>query len=142
MASLDGKLDHLARVPLFSRLRHGDLERVGQLAEEVDVPAGKVLIRQGESAQEFLIVVEGRVRIERDEKLLAVRGPGEFFGEIALVAEGPRTATVVAETPCRLLVLGHREFHALMDDQPGVERAILEALAERVGSLLSDPTAR
>lgn len=135
MAKGDAKLELLARVPLFSRLRTRDLERLGQLAEEIDVPGGKVLIRQGEHGDEFFVIAEGTVRIERDGKPVATRGPGEFVGEISLVDEGPRTATVTCETSCRLVVLGHREFHTLMDEQPDIERAVLRALAERVRSL-------
>jgi CRP/FNR family cyclic AMP-dependent transcriptional regulator len=135
VASADKKLELLARVPLFSALRGRDLERVGQLADEIDVPAGKVLMRQGDTGQEFFIVVDGTLRVERDGKAVAERGPGEFVGEIALVDEAPRSATVTCETPCRLLVIGHREFHELLQEQRAIERAVLVALADRVRQL-------
>ena len=106
----DKKLKLIGSVPIFSRLRGRDLERVGQLVEEVDVPAGRVLMRQGESGLEFFLIVDGKVRVERDGRLLKMRGDGEFVGEIALIDEGPRSATVTCETACRLLVLAHREF--------------------------------
>jgi len=124
-----------ARQPVFSALRGRDLERVGQLADEIDVPAGKVLMRQGDTGQEFFIVVDGTLRVERDGKAIAERGPGAFVGEIALVDEAPRSATVTCETPCRLLVIGHREFHALLHEQREIERAVLVALADRVRQL-------
>ncbi len=135
MASGDKKLELLARVPLFSKLRSHDLERLGQLAEEVDAPAGRVLIRQGERGEEFFVIADGQVRIERDGQLVGTRGDGDFVGEIALIDESVRTATVTCETPCRLVVLGHREFHTLMDEQPDIERAVLRALADRVRQL-------
>jgi CRP/FNR family transcriptional regulator, cyclic AMP receptor protein len=135
MASADRKLELLGRVPLFSSLRRRDLERVGQLADEIDVPAGKVLMRQGDAGQEFFIILDGTIRVERDGRTIASQGPGEFLGEIALVDEAPRSATVICETPCRLLVIGHREFHELLQEQRVIERAVLVALADRVRRL-------
>ena len=131
----DQKLQLLATVPLFARLRGRDLERVGQLADDIDAPAGRVLIREGAIGHEFFVIVHGRVKVERDGKPLKTRGPGEFVGEIALIDEGPRLATVTTETPCRLLVLGHREFHTLLAEQPEIQLLVLKALAERVRQL-------
>lgn len=131
----DKKLELLATVPLFSRLRGRELERIGQLADEIDVPADRVLIRQGAIGHEFFVIVDGRVRVERDGEILKTRGPGEFVGEIALIDERPRSATVTTETPCRLLVLGHREFHTLLAEQPDIQLLVLKALAERVRQL-------
>jgi CRP-like cAMP-binding protein len=75
------------------------------------------------------------VRVERDGRLLATRGPGEFFGEIALVSEGPRTATATCETDCRMFILSHREFHSLMDEFPELKTRVLETLAHRIRTL-------
>ena len=131
----DRKLQLIATVPIFARLRGRDLARVGQLVEEIDVPAGKVLIRQGETGHEFFLIVEGKVRVERDGRVLKVRGAGEFVGEIALIDEGPRSATVTCETPCHLLVLAHREFHTLLSENPDIQLLVLKTLAERVRHL-------
>ena len=131
----DQKLQLLATVPLFARLPRRQLERIGQLAEEVDVPANRVLIREGAIGHEFFVVVDGQVRIERAGRVLASRGAGEFVGEIALIDERPRSATVTTETPCRLLVLAHREFHTLLSEQPAIQLMVLKALAERVRRL-------
>jgi len=131
----DEKLALLKTVPLFAMCADREVERLGMLVEEVDVPAGRVLFKQGDTAQELFIVVSGQVRVERDGRVLANRGPGEFFGEIALVAEGPRTATATCVTDCRLLVLGHRDFHSLMDEFPGLKMRVLETLAKRVWAL-------
>lgn len=135
MARRDKKLELLAGVPLFAKLNRRGLERLGQLADHIDLPAGKVLTRQGERGEEFFVIVDGRVRVERDGKLLAVLGSAEFIGEIALIDEGPRTATATCETDCRLILLGHREFHSLLREQPEIELTILRTLAERVRRL-------
>lgn len=135
MVRRDRKLEMLASVPLFAKLDKRGLQRLGQLADEIDLPAGKVLTRQGQRGDEFFVIVDGRVRVERDGKLVAVLGSGQFVGEIALVDEGPRTATATCETDCRMILLGHREFHALLREQPDIELKILRALAERVRRL-------
>lgn len=131
----DEKLELLKTVPLFATCNEREVERLGMLVEEVNLPAGRVLFNQGDTAQELFIVVSGEVRVERDGSVLATRGPGEFFGEIALVAGGPRTATATCVTACRLLVLGHRDFHSLMDEFPGLKMRVLETLAKRVRAL-------
>lgn len=131
----DEKLELLHSVPIFARFDHKHLERLGMLTEEVDVPAGKVLIRQGELGDDLMILVKGLVAVERDGEQVNKLGPGEFFGEIALIERGPRTATVTAETPCRLLVLNHRSFHALMEEFPEVAASVLLTLAHRLRSL-------
>lgn len=134
----DEKLDLLRTVPLFAGLGRREIERLGQLCDEVDLPAGRVLMRQGESGSEAIVIVEGRVRIERNGRTIAERTSGDVIGEIALLAEGPRTATVTLIEPSRLLVIGHREFHALMDEMPEVRLTILSALAERLRGLEPD----
>lgn len=131
----DPKIEMIHSMPLFARLdRHG-LERLGQLADEIDVPAGRVLMRQGESGSEMFFIVKGRVRVERDGRLLAEHGPSSWIGEMALLSESTRTATATATEPTTLLVIGHREFHALMDDLPSVRTCVLDALAERIRGL-------
>lgn len=131
----DEKLDLLRRISLFAGLGGREIERLGQLADEVDVPAGKVLMRQGERGAELFVVVSGSVTVERDGRALGSRGAGEILGEIALVDGGPRTATVTVEEPSRLLVLTRSAFHSLMDEFPTVRQTVLETLAERVRGL-------
>ena len=128
----DEKLELLHAIPLFSRLDRHHLERLGMLTEEVDVPSGKVLIRQGESGDDLMVIVSGHVGVERDGQRVDELGPGDFFGEIALIERGPRTATVTAEAPCRLLVVNHRDFHSLMEEFPDVAAQVLVALAHRI----------
>jgi CRP-like cAMP-binding protein len=131
----DEKLDLLHQIPLFAGLDRHKIERLGQLAEEVDVPAGKVLVRQGDSGGDLMVLVSGAVSVERDGARIAALGPGDFFGEIALIDGGARVATITAEEPSRLVVLGHREFHAVMDEFPEVAGQILAKMADRIRSL-------
>ena len=131
----DEKIALLKTIPMFATCENRELERIGMLTEEVDLPAGRVLFSQGDSASELFIVVNGQVRVERNGSLLAMRGPGEFFGEIALVSEGTRTATATCETDVRLFVLVHRDFHSLMDEFPNLKMRVLETLAHRVRTL-------
>ena len=134
----DEKLDLLHRIPLFSGFDRHRLERLGQLADEVDVPAGKVLMRQGDTGSDMMVIVTGSVAVDRDGNRLNTLGAGDFFGEIALVDNGPRTATVTAEEPSRLLVIAHRDFHAMMDEFPEVADQVMNALANRVRHLEPD----
>jgi CRP-like cAMP-binding protein len=137
----DAKVEQLRRVPLFARLGKRELERVGQLADEIDVLDGRALTAQGEHGDEFFVVLEGKIKIERDGRTAASLGPGDFFGEIALIDGRPRTATARADGHARLLVVGHREFHSLMDEMPSVQLGILQALAERVRQVAPDDPA-
>lgn len=134
----DEKLDLLATVPLFARMGGKELERLGQLADEVEVGLDRVLAEQGETGHEFFIVLEGRLTVLDGRKPIATLGPGDFFGEIALLDGRPRTATVRADGIARLLVVAHREFHALMDEFPSVRTAILEAVADRLRRVEAD----
>ena len=128
----DEKLDLLHRIPLFSGIDRRGLERLGMLSDEVDVPAGKVLMTQGEGGRDMMVLIAGSVAIERDGQRVNTLGAGDFFGEIALIDGGPRTATVTTEEPSRLLVITHRDFHAMMEEFPDVENQVLSALAHRI----------
>ena len=133
--STDQKLELLKRVPLLEGLGRKEIEEVGRLADEIDVPAGRALMHEGETGSEFFVLVEGTVGIDRGGVRVRTLQPGDFFGEIALVSEGPRTATATTESPSKVLVLGHREFHSLMDQFPAIRTCVLEALAKRIRSL-------
>jgi CRP/FNR family cyclic AMP-dependent transcriptional regulator len=129
---VDEKLEHLRRVPLFSKMGRSELERLGALADEVQVGLDTILAEQGHIGHDFFIVLDGRVMVLDGNIPVRTLGPGEFFGEIALIETVPRTATVRAEGIVTLLVIGHREFNALMDEFPTVRVAVLDALAERL----------
>jgi len=134
----DQKLELLKATPLLAELDRRELEEVGRLADEVDVPAGRVLMKEGESGHEFFVIVDGNVRIARGGATVRDLGPGDFFGEVALLSEGPRTATATTETPARLLVLAHREFHSLMAQFPSIQTCVLSCLADRIRRLEPD----
>lgn len=132
MASSDPKVDLIASVPLFQGLSRKELEEIAQLLDEVDVPAGKVLMHQGEIGHEMFVVASGSFKIERDGQFLRELGPGAAIGEMALLKEGTRNATITASEPSRVLLAGHREFHSLMDSHPTIRLGILESLASKV----------
>ncbi|HJW22028.1 MAG TPA: cyclic nucleotide-binding domain-containing protein [Candidatus Limnocylindrales bacterium] len=131
----DPKVDLLASVPLFTGLGRAELEQLAQLVDEIDVPAGYALMRQGERGDQMFVVVSGELEIDRDGRTINHQGPGAAVGEMSLLAEGARTATVRTTGPARLLVLAHREFHSLMDAHPTVRMRILEGLADKIRTL-------
>ena len=131
----DEKLDHLRRVPLFAKMNRKQLERLGQLADEVTVGLDKVLAKQGEIGHEFFLVLDGHVTVLDGRRPIAQLHPGDFFGEIALLDGRPRTATVRTDGITRLLVVGHREFYSLMDEFPEVRDVVLNEVAERLRRL-------
>lgn len=132
MARTDEKLEHLKQVPLFSQCSRKDLETIGRESDEISVEAGRVLIEEGKPGHEFFLILEGSASVHRRGQQIATLGPGKFFGELSLLDGGPRTATVKAETPMELLVLGTREFAGLLDSVPGLAHTMLGAVATRL----------
>jgi CRP/FNR family cyclic AMP-dependent transcriptional regulator len=126
------KVDAIARVPLFAGLSKSELGQVAYLADEIDLPADKLLIREGERGREFFVLLEGEAEVTRKGKKLATRGSGEFFGEIALVSSLPRIATVKTRTPSRALVIRDVDFRALLRRTPTIAVKVLEAVADRL----------
>ena len=136
----DTKMEALKRAPLFEGLSRAELVLISRVSEDLEVPAGRVLCRQGEIGHEFFVIIEGEIDVTRDGEHLGTRSSGDFFGEIALLEEIPRTATVTAKTPLRFFVLTRQAFTRLIDANPRVERKVLRALARRVADLAADPT--
>ena len=136
----DTKIEALRRAPLFEGLAGSELARLAEQTEDVEAAPGRVLCEPGDTAGEFFVILEGEVEVTRDGHRLAALGPGDFFGEIALVEHSKRTATVTATTPVRFFVLTSRAFGTLLDHNPGVERKVLRTLARRV-LRGADPTA-
>ena len=130
--SRDPKVERLSQLQLFSNCSKRDLEQIAQLTTEVDVRAGKVLMRQGDQGRECLVIEEGRAKATIRGKGTHIMGPGECFGELALLHSGPRAATVTAETDMRLVVLDSREFSTLLTNVPSVVKNVLAAVAERL----------
>jgi CRP/FNR family transcriptional regulator, cyclic AMP receptor protein len=136
----DTKVEALKRAPLFEGLSRKELVQLARVSEDVEVPPGKVLCKEGQLGREFFVIVDGECEVTRDGKRVATRTGGEFFGEIALLEDIPRTATVTAETPLRFFVLTRKDFRHLVNENRNVERKVLRALARRVVELSGDPT--
>jgi len=126
------KADVLKKVPLFSGLSRRHLDHVAAEADEVKEEAGTVLTKQGGLGLEFLLILEGGARVERDGKVIARLGPGDVFGEMSLIDGLPRSATVIAESPTVLLVIQARSFRSLLDTVPGLQRKLLITLCARL----------
>jgi CRP-like cAMP-binding protein len=127
----DAKLELLRRVPLFAGCSHAELEQIGAVADELDLPAGDLLIEEGRRGREFFVLVEGSVDVTHGEDVVRTLAGGEFFGEIALVSNVPRTATVATTSPSRVLVITDRAFARLIAEQPQIGEKIRRALAAR-----------
>lgn len=125
----------LASIELFAGLSKRDLKSIDRLMTPVNVKAGKEVIKEGTAGREAFIVVEGTASVWRDGKLIASVGKGAVLGEVALLANRARTATVLAETAMTVEVLNRREFEQLLDDNPGITRKLLVATAKRVHEL-------
>ncbi len=132
MARKDTKLDHLSRVPLFSALNKKELQLLGRASDELRVTADKVLCEEGSPGHEFYLILDGKAAVKRGKKTIATLGPGRYFGEMALLDRGPRTATIVAETDMDVLVLGQREFSGILEEIPGVAHKLLSGMAARL----------
>lgn len=131
--SHDHKADALKGAPLFQNLSRGELVELAKITEDLEVGQGKVLAREGDLGSEFFVIVEGEVEVTKDGRELRRLGPGDFFGEIALIWDSPRrTATVTTATPVRFFVLTRQAFRTLIDHYPDIERSVLEALEDRV----------
>ena len=128
----DAFIDHLSQVPLFSACSKKDLQLVAKRAEDVKVDAGKQLVTEGDTGTEFFVVIDGNATVSRRGQKVAQLGPGGFFGELALLDKAPRNATITAETPMELVVLGQREFAGLVDDVPEFAHKLLAGLARRL----------
>jgi CRP-like cAMP-binding protein len=128
----NSKIDLIKRVPLFSEASKQELEEIAKLADEIDLPEGRAVITEGEPGREFFVLVEGTADVVRGGKKVASIGPGDFFGEIALIAKTPRNATITTTSPVRALVITDRAFRQLIDHSPQIAVGVLHALAERL----------
>ena len=111
----NSKIDLIKGVPLFAGASKAQLAEIAAIADEVDLPAGKTLIKEGDSGREFFVLIDGTADVSQGGKQIGrMMGPGDFFGEIALVSKTPRTATVKTTSPVRALVINDRAFRALL----------------------------
>jgi CRP-like cAMP-binding protein len=128
----DGKVELIRKVPLFSKLNKKGLEDVAHIADELDLPKGKVMAQEGDRGREFFVLLEGEADVTKGDRSINRLSEGDFFGEIALVTHMPRTASVTATSDVRVLVVTERDFNALLKRAPEVSRGVAEALAERI----------
>lgn len=130
----NAKVELIRQVPLFSRCTRKELAEVASIADEVDLPTKRVLMREGERGREFFVLLEGSADVRRNGRKINQLGDGDFFGEIALVSRSDRTATVTTTEPSRVLVITEQAFRALLDHAPQIQIRVLEALADRLAS--------
>jgi CRP-like cAMP-binding protein len=122
----------VASIWLFSECSGRELKAIAKATDEVTVPAGRILVEEGTLGRELYLIVEGTATVRRNNRKVASLGAGQHFGELALLDRRPRTATVVSETEMTLLVLGQREFNALLDTTPALARKLMSAMATRL----------
>jgi CRP/FNR family transcriptional regulator, cyclic AMP receptor protein len=121
----------LKSIPLFASLSHHDRKQVAHWADEVDIPQGERLVNLGAFAHEFFAIIEGEAEVTREGEHLADLGPGDFFGEIALIEDDRRTATVTAKTPMKVVVMFGRDFRQMESSMPHVADQVKAAIEER-----------
>jgi CRP-like cAMP-binding protein len=132
MLHRDRKIDLLKRVPLFSGCSKQELGKVARVADEIDLHEGKTLIKEGTPGREFFVLVDGTAEIRRKGKRIDSAGPGDFFGEMALLSDQPRNATVVTTSAVDALVVTARNFRALIESNPLIALKVMRAVADRL----------
>jgi CRP-like cAMP-binding protein len=132
MASKKAYVDHLRSVPLFASCTRKELDLIAKSGDEITMTAGTMLVDQGQTGHEAFVVVDGKVAVKRNGRKVATLGPGDVFGELALLDNAPRNATVVADTDMQVLVLTRPEFNGLLDEVPGLARKVLTGVARRL----------
>jgi CRP-like cAMP-binding protein len=135
MATRKAHLEHLRNVNLFQGCSTKELERIAKASDEITMPAGSLIVDQGQTGREAFIVLEGTVTVKRNGKKLGSYGPGTIIGELSLLDHGPRTATVTCDTDCDLLLLDQRHFMGVLDTVPAIAHKLLATLAGRIRDL-------
>lgn len=122
-------------MPIFRDCTDDELRHLDAVADEVAVPQGRALVRQGELGREFVVIIEGTAEVVRDGEVVATLGAGDHFGELALLVDHPRNATVTATTDLTLQVIDRRGFQNLLDNSPHLTRNLLHSLARRLSEV-------
>jgi CRP/FNR family cyclic AMP-dependent transcriptional regulator len=125
-------MKHFQSIPLFQAVPKRDIRAIIQATSEVDVKAGKALVREGEAGRHLYVILAGEAVVTQRGRRVSRLGPGDFFGELAFLDHSPRSATVTAHTDMALMVLGPREFETVVDREPVIARRLLTAMASRV----------
>ena len=126
--------ERLKKLPLFKDLPHKQLERIALWADEIDLPAGKSLIAEGNFAHEFFVIESGTASVDHEDTHIADLGPGDFFGEMALLEHQRRSATVTTSSPMRAVVMHAREFAAMDAEMPEITGRIRAVMRDRQGA--------
>jgi CRP-like cAMP-binding protein len=132
MRTRDEKIADLMKVPLFDALSKKELRTVAAHADEVEVDANYPLTREGDAGNEFGLIITGGAEVRRKGRKLTTLGPGDFFGELSLLAPAPRSATVTTTSPSTILLMHRRDFALVLDSVPAVGRKLLAGLARRL----------
>ncbi len=135
MGRTSSATDHLSSVALFSECSKKELLAISKASDRLDLDDGATLTREGQSSREAFVVLDGKAVVKRNDRKVGVLGPGDAIGELGLLDRGPRTATVVADGPLQVLVIGPREFAALLDQVPSIARKMMVALSSRIREL-------
>ena len=130
--SQDDKIDRLEEVGLLAECSRRQLRAIARISEVIEVPEDTVLARTGAPGDEFFLILDGSARVEVSPRKRSRLKPGEYFGEMSLLDGGPRSASVIAETPLRLLVIKRRDFHTLLREAPELTQSLLATLSRRL----------
>jgi CRP-like cAMP-binding protein len=126
------KVELLKRVPLFSGCSKKELTAVAAVTDEIDFRAGKTLIKEGSPGREFFVLVDGTAEIRRKGRKIDDAGPGDFFGEMALLTDQPRNATITTTSDVDALVVTARSFRTLLENNPLIALKVMRAVADRL----------
>jgi CRP-like cAMP-binding protein len=126
------KIELIRKVPLFAGCSKKELERISMIADEIDFRSGKTLIKEGSPGREFFVLADGTAEISRKGKRIDTAGPGEFFGEMALLTDQPRNATVTTTSAVDALVITAASFRNLVESNPLIALKVMRAVADRL----------
>jgi len=130
--SQDDRIDRLEEVGLLAGCSRRQLRAIARISEVIEVPEDTVLARSGAPGEEFFLILDGSARVEVSPRKRSRLKPGEYFGEMSLLDGGPRSASVIAETPLRLLVIKRRDFNTLLREAPELTESLLATLSRRL----------
>ena len=133
MLRKNAKVELIKSAPLFSECSRKDLNEIAGIADEIDLREGKELTKEGRPGREFFVLVEGTADVRKGNRRINQLNAGDFFGEISLITQRPRTATVTATSPVRALIITDRSFRNLLEHQPEIQGKVMSALAARLG---------
>ena len=128
----DAKIQQMQRVPLFAACSKRELAEIASIADEIDLPEGRALTREGQGGHEFFVLLEGTAEVRRKGRKVDTLESGDFAGELALIMKRPRNATITTTSPVRLLVVTEQNFRGLLRHQPGIHLKVTQAALERV----------